>query len=83
MEKGEDAFRTVDRIRTIATSVKHFFRKKEVYVTINNQKCKVVGKIGTFHVTVDITGKDVKLGDIVKFTTGPMYVNNSIRREYV
>ena len=83
MEKGEDAFRTVDRIRTIATSIKHFFRKKEVYVTINNQKCKVLGKIGTFHVTVDITNKDVKLGDIVKFTTGPMYVNSGIRREYV
>ena len=83
MEKGEDAFRKVDKIRRLVNAIKGLLKKEAIYVIINNQKCKVLGKVGTFHVTVDITNKDVKVGDKVQFLTGPIYVNNNIRREYV
>ncbi len=82
MIKGEDAFRNVDKIRGIVGSIKDLFRDKKIYVEINNQKCEVLGKVGTFHVTIDVTGKDVEIGDIVKFSTPPIYVNRDIRREY-
>ena len=36
-----------------------------------------------YHISVDITGKDVQIGDKVKLDVSPMFVPNSIRREYI
>ena len=35
-----------------------------------------------YHITVDITGKDVKIGDEVKLNVSPIFIQNTIRREY-
>ena len=36
-----------------------------------------------YHVTVDITGSDVKIGDIAKVNINPIYVDSKTRREYI
>ena len=35
-----------------------------------------------YHVTVDITGKDIKINDEVKLDVNPIFVDRRIRREY-
>ena len=39
-------------------------------------------KGGTYHLTVDITGKKAEIGDEIKINLNPKYVDSSIRREY-
>ena len=83
INKGEDMFRKVDKLRRLVGAIKGMVKKEAIYVNINGNRCKVLGKVGTFHVTIDITGKDIKIGDKVKFETSAILVNPSIRREYV
>ena len=78
----KDMFRPLDKLRYIVRATKNFFKDEALYVEINGQKCKVVGRLGMYHVTVDITGKDVKINDEVKLEVNPMYVDSKIRREY-
>ena len=35
-----------------------------------------------YHVTVDITGEDFKIGEKVKMNANPLYVDSSVRRLY-
>ena len=75
-------FRKRDRLRYIVRDIKDYFKNKNLYVEINGQKCKVLGRIGMFHVSCDITGKNIKVKDEAIFNVSPMYVDSSIRREY-
>ena len=77
-----DMFRIRDKLRYIVRDMKDYFKKQDLQVEINGQKCKVLGRIGMFHVSADITGKDVNINDEVLFNVNPMYVDSSIRREY-
>ena len=77
-----DMFRTVDKLRYIVRDVKDFFKKQAKYVKLNNQNCKALGRIGTYHVTCDVTGKDVKIGDKAVFAINPKFVDSSIERDY-
>lgn len=61
MENGRDMFRTVDKLRYIVRDIKDSIKDKNIYININNQKCRVLGRVGTYHLTVDITGKKPKL----------------------
>ena len=38
----------------------------DFYVYINNQKCNILGRICMDHMMVDVTGKNVKVGDVVE-----------------
>lgn len=78
----KDMFRTIDKLRYIVRSTKDFFKKEKLYVEINGQKCKVLGRVGMYHITVDVTGKDVNINDEVKLCVNPIYVDSRIRREY-
>lgn len=78
-----DMFRTIDKLRYIVRDIKDAFKKQQIYVTINGEKCKVLGRLGMFHVSVDITEKDVKINDEVKFEVSPMLVDSDIKRDYI
>ena len=56
--------------------------KQELFVQINHKRCPILGRVGTYHVTVDITGKDVKIGEEVILTNNIKHVDSSIRREW-
>ena len=77
-----DMFRGIDKLRYIVRDIKDAFKDKNLYVGINGQKCKVLGRIGMYHVSVDITDTDVTINDEVLFDVSPIYVDSSIRREY-
>ena len=78
-----DMFRRIDKIRYVVRDIKDCFKKQDLYVKINGEKCKILGRIGMFHVTVDITGKDIKINDEAVFEINPLLVNSNRRREYI
>ena len=82
MQTGRDMFRPIDKIRYIVRDLKDAFKDNNFYVYINKQKCKAIGRIGTYHMTVDITGKKVNINDEVIFDINPHFVDSSIRREF-
>ena len=78
----KDMFRLVDKVRYIVHEVKGLVKKQALYVKINDEKCKVLGRVGMCHVAVDITGKNVKLTDKAQIPINPIYVRESIYREF-
>lgn len=78
-----DMFRKRDKLRYIVRDIKNAFRKQQIYVRINGQRCPVLGRLGMFHVTVDITNKDFKINDEVMFEVSPMLVDSKIKRKYI
>ena len=83
-----DMFRKLDRLRYIVRDFKDSFKDKSLYVNIKNnqgkyEKCKIIGRLGMYHVSADITGKDILIGANVKFDVNPIFVDSSIRREYI
>ncbi len=82
IETGRDMFRLVDKLRYIVRDVKDAFKDNYIYVNINNQKCRVLGRVGTYHLTIDITGKKANINDEVIFNINPKYLDSSIRREF-
>lgn len=79
----EDMLRTVDKLRTLKHDLTGILKKQTLKLTINGNKYDIIGKVGMYHVTVDITGSDVKIGDIAKVEINPSYVDSNVRREYV
>lgn len=79
----KDMFRPIDKIRYIVRDIKNIFKKQQIYVNINNQKCKVLGRLGMFHISVDVTGKNININDEVKLEVSPMLVDSCITREYI
>lgn len=87
VKEQRDMFRKRDKLRYIVRDIKDSFKDKSLYVEIkiNSKeytKCKVLGRIGMYHITVDITEKDVKIGNEVKLNINPIFIQNTIRREY-
>lgn len=78
-----DMFRTIDKLRYIVRDAKDAFKNKKLYVTINGEKCEVLGRLGMFHVSVDITNKAIKINDEVVFEVSPMFVDSNITRDYI
>ena len=79
----KDMFRKRDKIRYIVRDIKNVFRKQEIFVKINGEKYKVLGRLGMYHVTIDITGKSVNINDEVLFEVSPMLVDSRIKRKYI
>lgn len=82
LSNDRDMFRTIDKLRYIVRDIKDFFKKQSMYVKIGNTKCKILGRIGTYHVVCDITGKDINIGDKSIFEVNPKFIDSSLRREY-
>lgn len=79
----EDMLRLVDKLRNLKHQLTDLLKKQTLKITINDKEYDIIGKVGMYHVTVDITGSDVKIGDIAKVNINPIYVDSKIRREYI
>ena len=78
----KDMFRLVDKLRYIVNEVKCLLKKQALYVKINDENCKVLGRVGMCHLAVDITGKNIKLEDKAQVSVNPIYVNRNVKRVY-
>ena len=83
IQTGRDMFRTVDKLRYISRDIKDAFKHKQIFVTIKGKKYPILGRVGTYHVTVDITGSNLQIGDEVIFNTNLKYVDSCVRREWI
>ena len=83
MQVNENANRLIDRIRNFASSTKKIIKKQEIFVEINQKPCKVLGQVGMYHSTIDITNIDAKVGDEVFIDVKLIYVDRNIRRDYI
>ena len=82
IQTGRDSFRIRDKLRYIVRDIKDFFKNQNKTIEIAGKQCKILGRIGTYHVSVDITEKNIKVGDKAIFNIYPGYIDSSIRREY-
>lgn len=78
----DDLFRFVDKLRFLKNDMKKIFKKEALYVKIDDEKYKVLGRVGAYHIIIDITNKQVKIGDKVVLEVNPKFVDSNIRREY-
>lgn len=62
---------------------KQVLKKKQMYVRINGRMFHVIGGIGLSHTAVDITGSNVRCGDIASVDISPLMVNPRIERIYI
>jgi alanine racemase len=74
VESGNDIFRPRDLLRGILSRVKALVFKKAIYVTVNGQKCRVLGHIGMLHTAIDVTDTPCALGDPVVLEINPLQV---------
>ena len=69
-------------LRYVLSAIKKFLKKQQMYVRINGRLYHVIGGIGLSHTAVDITGSDVKCGDIASVDISPLMINPRIERIY-
>ena len=82
MVAGRDMFRPIDKLRYIVRDIKDSIKKQTLKVEINGKIYPILGRLGMYHVCVDITNTDIKLNDEAKFQVNPIFVDSGIRREY-
>ena len=68
--------------RYVLSVFKRFLKKQQMYVRINGELHYVIGGIGLSHTAVDITGTNIKPGDIASVDISPLMVNPRIPRVY-
>lgn len=83
MAPDTDIFRFGDAVISSLKTMKDYLAKSHKYVEISGKKYMVIGQIGLSHTAVDVTGSDVKPGDVVKLDFSPLYVNPTVLREYL
>lgn len=68
--------------RSVLSALKKYLKKSQMYVKINGRMYSVIGEIGLSHTAVDITGSDVKVGDLAAVDISPLMVNPRLPRIY-
>ena len=71
-EYGRDLFRLRDGIRSAISSLLAALRGKQITVTIKGRAYPVRGHIGMLHTAVDVTGSDVRQGDVARLEVNPL-----------
>lgn len=67
---------------SVLSQLKKFLKKEQLYVKIDGRMFSVIGEIGLSHTAVDVTGSDVKTGDLAQVDVSPLMVNPRIPRIY-
>lgn len=82
MKLEKDMLSFSNKIRYAIQDIKKIFKNTKLFVEINNKKYYILGRIGMYHVTIDITNEEFKIGQKVKMNANPLYVDSSVRRVY-
>lgn len=83
VEKSRDTFRFSDCFRYSGSSFKAFLTHRRFYVNIGGRKARVLGHVGVNHTVADVTDIDCSAGTPAYFDVSPMFVPQSIERNYV
>ena len=83
IEIGKDMLRPIDKIRYVVQDFKNLFKKQRLFVEIKGKRYPILGRIGTFHITVDITGSDIKINDEVLLSTNIKHIDSNVEREWI
>lgn len=83
LNRQQDMFRFLDKLRMLKQDMVSLFKKQKLTVKINDKKYNIVGRLGMYHMAIDVTGSDIKLNDKVSLSVNPFYIDSKIRRIYV
>ncbi len=83
MRRDRDIFSWKENILSVGIEVKKFFKDNSLKVTIQNEKYRMIGRIGMYHCVVDITNGQNLTKEQAFLDVPPMQVSSMIRREYV
>ena len=72
VERGNDLFRFRDCIRRAISQLLAALRSKTLTVTIRGKRYPVRGHVGMLHIAVDVTGSDVRQGDVAIVDVNPL-----------
>ena len=81
VQKSNDTFRFMDILRYMFADFKMW--KNKIYVEINGKKYPVIGRISMHNIVVDVTGSDIKVGDIATMECNPMLIKSEIERLFI
>lgn len=81
--KRQETFRFVDKLSNISQSIKSLFKKQNLSVKINDKRYNIIGRLGMYHMAIDVTNSNVKIGDSVYLDINPLYIDSKLRREYI
>ena len=56
---------------------------KKIYVTVNDQKVPLLGRVGMYNIILDLTMAKATIGDAVQLDVNPLFVESSVERVYV
>lgn len=73
-ERQNDVFRFRDSVHGVLTHLKNMLRRRSLFVTINGQKCRVLGHISMVHTVVDVTDVTCAVGDTAVLPVNPLLV---------
>ena len=71
-EMGHDIFRFRDGLRQMLSGLRTMLTHKAIYVTVNGQRCRVLGHIGMLHTVCDVTHIQCGLGDKAVININPL-----------
>lgn len=60
-KRCRDTFSFIDNIISVLMEIKKIFTRPKLTVTINNKIFNVVGRLGMYHLVVDIKDEECKL----------------------
>ena len=83
LKSGKDMFRKIDTMRNLVGEIKNLFKKQSLYVQINGKKYEVLGRIGTYHIVVDIKDDKVMVGDKAEMEVNSTIVDSMVDRKYI
>ena len=77
-----DTFRFIDGIRELYHALKSFIKKDKLKVFINGKEYGTVGKIGMYHINVDIKNDNIKPGDEAIIDVNTIHLDSKVERIY-
>ena len=69
--------------RAACSAMLGFFRRRRYYVLVNGKRAAVIGHVGVNHTAIDVTDIPCAPGDTVLLDAAPLFVPDSIPRQYV
>ena len=82
LSKIHDTFSLNSKLRNIAKDTLSYFSKKGNFATINGKNARIIGRLNTTNIILDVTDIDCIVGDPVRFEVNPLFVDSSVERVY-